>query len=70
MFRIEYEYYDKRGHIRSKKIECGDITRVKFHCNNIMNLTEHQPMRTPRITQIMGDMPDKIINFKEMIDKE
>ena len=67
MYRIEYEYYDKRGHIRIKKIECGDYSRVKFHCKNISELTEHKPIRTPRITEVNGDSPDKVIKFKDVI---
>jgi hypothetical protein len=67
MYRIEYEYYDKRGHTRIKKIECGGLDRVKFHCNNILELKEHRPIRTPRITKVNGDIPDTELNFKEII---
>lgn len=67
MYRIEYEYYDKRGHTRVKKIECGDFSRVKFHCKNILELKEHKPIRTPRITKVNGDKPDENINFKDVI---
>lgn len=67
MYRIEYEYYDARGYTRSKKIECGDYTRVKYHCKNILNLKEHKPIRTPRITKVNGDMPDEEFSFKEAI---
>ena len=70
MYRIEYEYYDTRGHIRSKKIECGGLDRVKFHCNNIKNLTEHKPIRTPRITETIGDRPDKEISYMQIIKGE
>lgn len=70
MYRIEYEYYDTRGHIRSKKIECGGLDRVKFHCNNIKNLTEHKPIRTPRITETIGDRPDREISYMQIIKGE
>lgn len=67
MFRIEYEYYDKRYHVRMKKIECGTIDRVKFHCKNIEALTEHKPIGTPRIVEYFEGKPDKNISYKEML---
>lgn len=67
MFRIEYEYLDKRGSTRTRKIECGTEDRVKFHCKNIEALTEHKPINTPRIVEVMGDKPDRILFYKDMI---
>lgn len=70
MYRIEYEYYDKRGHVRNKKIECGGLDRVKYHCNTINNLTDHKPIRTPRIVETMKDKPDKEISYIKIIKGE
>lgn len=67
MFRIEYEYLDKRGSTRSKRIECGTEDRVRFHCKNIEALTEHKPIRTPRIVEYLEGKPDRVISYKEMI---
>lgn len=67
MFRIEYEYFDKRGSTRTRKIECGTEDRVKFHCKNIEALTEHKPINTPRIVEAMGDKPDRVLFYKDMI---
>ena len=70
MYRIEYEYYDKRGHVRNKKIECGALDRVKYHCNTINNLTDHKPIRTPRIVETMKDKPDREISYIKIIKGE
>lgn len=67
MYRIEYEYYDKRGHILTRKMECGDYSRVKFHCKNISELKEHKPIRTPRITKVNGNNPDEILNYEKIL---
>ena len=69
-YRIEYEYYDKRNYIRTKKIECGDIERVKYYCDNINNLVEHKPIRIPRITKVREDLPDIDINYNKILKGE
>lgn len=70
LFRIEYEYYDKRGHIRSKKIECGSFDRVVFHCKEIEKLEEHKPISTPRITKVNYGKPDDELKYRAVLRGE
>lgn len=69
MYTIEYYYLDKRGHTRSKRIECCNLDRVRYHCYNISKLTEHKPIAKPIVTYLQDGLVVKRYNYDEFIKK-
>lgn len=48
-YTIFYDYLDKRGHRRTKKLICCGSDRLKEKCQGIMNLKDHKPVSKPLI---------------------
>ena len=69
MYTIEYYYLGKRGHTRSKRIECCNLDRVRYHCYNISKLTEHKPIAKPIISYLKEGLVVKRYNYDEFIKK-
>lgn len=69
MYVIEYYYLDKRGYNRYKRMECGNLDRVKYHCQNIAKLEEHKPIATPSVTLQNDYTIVKKFNFNDFIER-
>lgn len=53
-YTIFYDYLDKRGHMRSKRLMCCGNERLKEKCIEIANLVEHKPVSKPLIYITQG----------------
>jgi hypothetical protein len=69
LYTIMYEYLDKRGYRRSKKILCCGIERLKEHCIDISKLTEHKPIGPPTIykTDFQTNTYRGTVNYKAIL---
>lgn len=67
-YTIFYDYLDKRGYRRSKRIMCCGKERLQQRCKEIVELKEHKPVAIPRIyiTHGVDDYVDTV-DFKKAL---
>ena len=70
MFTVISEYYDKRGHIRSKKkICCGEDMLLK-ECKRLNDLEDSELASTPRVLRNTSmDRFDREYDFYDILNK-
>ena len=68
LYTVYYEFLDKRGYTRSKKLLCNGNDILKQKCTEISKLTEHKPISTPLIYITTGiDQLGEMVDFESVM---
>ena len=67
-YTIFYEYLDKRGYRRTKKVLCVGKERLREKCIEINNLDDKKPVATPIIYITTNvDSYSGMVNFEDVL---
>lgn len=68
VYTIFYEYYDKRGYRRDKKVICCGLEKLREKCIEIASSTDKKPIVPPTILETLGiDIYGNSIDFDDVI---
>ena len=67
-YTIFYEYLDKRGYRRTKRVLCAGKERLRKKCIEINNLDDKKPVATPIIYITTNvDNYSGMVNFEDVL---